>query len=72
MLLLPMGDSAPTKRKLWTAVVVSAVVLGVIRLVEIAGYDGTGVGALFVLFLVVLVVATAGVGVVSVVDRVRS
>lgn len=67
-----MGDSVPTKRKLWTAVVVSAVVLGVIRLVETAGYDGTGVSALFVLFLVVLVVATVGVGVVSVVDRVRS
>ena len=72
MVLLSMGDSVPTKRKLWTAVVVSAVVLGVIRLGETAGYDGTGVGALFVLFLVVLVVATVGIGVVSVVDRVRS
>lgn len=67
-----MGDSVPTKRKLWTAVVVSAVVLGTIRLAESAGHDGTGVGALFVLFLVVLVVATVGVGVVSVVERVRS
>lgn len=66
-----MDDSVPTKRKLWTAVVVSAVVLGAIRLAETAGYDGTGVGALFVLFLIVLVVATVGVGVVSVVDRVQ-
>lgn len=71
MVLLSMGDSVPTKRRLWTAVVVSAVVLGVIRLGETAGY-GTGVGVLFVLFLVVLVVATVGIGVVSVIDRVRS
>ena len=67
-----MGNSVPTKRKLWTPVVVSAVVLGMIRLIETADYGGTGVGVLFVLFLVVLVVATVGVGVVSVVDRARS
>lgn len=67
-----MGDSIPAKRKLWTAVVVSAVVLGVIRLAEVVGYDGRGTAALFVLSLVVLVAATAGVGLVSVVDWVRS
>lgn len=69
-----MDRTTPTKRKLWTLIVITAVVLGAVRLVDLLGYEGTGTGTtvLFVVSLIALVAATIGIGVVSVTDRIRS